>query len=417
MVNVGVHNAYGYAVAGYETHLVVGMGPPSETDDDFRSYYGLDPHPNLQIHRIARKSLFGSNSTLPIFWHAYRLIRRLAEGSPVAAIAREPSFLPYLALLSRSPQIRTCFEAHNFYADLSWRTDRIRIQDRHQSWLERMCIPRLAGLAGIVAPLTDLYGERFPGVPCATFPLGAQPLQPGDIEARRLARRAVYVGHLHTAKGVKTLIEAVSPATGDLRASFWGGTDEQVAKYGARIKAKGLGDRLEFSAFRPPDELQRALATEASVGVVALHDSFYNANLTCPAKALDYLSHGLPVVASDLPSIRSLLGPAAIYVPPADGVALRAALLGLLGDPVAYREQSALSWSRAEELAWPKRACRVIDWLSDSQKTPQESESILPKTKRSASWKKWGIKMLHLFWCASHWLLSENGDWWGVELV
>ena len=72
------------------------------------------------------------------------------------------------------------------------------------------------------------------------------------------------------------------------------------------------------------------------------------------------------MVASDLPSIRSLLGPAAIYVPPADSAALRAALLGLLGDPVAYREQSALSWSRAEELAWPKRACRVIDWLSVS---------------------------------------------------
>ena len=114
MVNVGVHNAYGYAVAGYETHLVVGMGPPSETDDDLRCYYGLEPHPNLQIHRIARKSLFGSNSTLPIFWHAYRLIRRLAEGSPVAAIARERPIPVYFIGVGEKLEDLETFNAREF---------------------------------------------------------------------------------------------------------------------------------------------------------------------------------------------------------------------------------------------------------------------------------------------------------------
>ena len=343
---------------------MVGRGAESDTDDDLRRYYGLAPRAELHIHRVARRSLLGAKSTLPIFWYAYRLIRRLAERGEVAAIAREPSFLPYLALLSRHPRIRTCFEAHNFYADLSWRTDRLRIQDRHQSWLEQLCLPRLTGVAGIVEPLAALYAKRFPGLPCAAFPLGADPVAPGDPDARRLARRAVYVGHLHTPKGVKTLIEAVSPAEGNLRASFWGGSDEQTAKYAARMQAKRLDDRIEFSAFRPPDQLQRALATEASVGVVALHDTFYNAHLTCPAKALDYLSHGLPVIASDLPSTRSLLGDAALYVPPADAPALRAALLTLLDDPAAYRHRSALSWQRAAEIAWPNRARRILAWLA-----------------------------------------------------
>lgn len=364
MVNVGVHNAHGYAAAGCETHFVVGRGAESDTDDDLRRYYGLAPRAELHIHRVARRGPFGAKSTLPIFWYAYRLIRRLAEGDEVAAIAREPSFLPYLALLSRHPRIRTCFEAHNFYADLSWRTDRLRIQDRHQSWLEQLCLPRLTGVAGIVEPLAALYAKRFPGLPCAAFPLGADPVAPGDPEARRLLRRAAYVGHLHTPKGVKTLIEAVSPAEGNLRASFWGGSDEQTAKFAARMQAKHLDDRIEFSAFRPPDQLQRALATEASVGVVALHHTFYNAHLTCPAKALDYLSHGLPVIASDLPSTRSLLGDAALYVPPADALALRAALITLLDDPAAYRHRSALSWQRATELAWPSRARRILAWLA-----------------------------------------------------
>ena len=366
VVNVGVHNAQGYAACGYETHFVVGRGAESDTDDDLRRYYGIEPRAELHIHRVARRSLLGANSTLPIFWFAYRLIRDLARRDEVVAIAREPSFLPYLALLGRNPRIRTCFEAHNFYADLSWREDRLRIQDRHQSWLEQLCLPRLTGIAAIVAPLAELYARRFPAVPTAAFPIGADPVAPGDPEARRQLRRAVYVGQVRTQKGVKTLIDAVSPAEGNLRAAFWGGTDEQVAKFGARIAAKRLGDRIEFAAFRPPEELQRALATEVSVGVVALHYTFYNAKLTCPAKALDYLSHGLPVIASDLPSNRSLLGDAAIYVPPADTPALRAALLALLDDPAEYRRRSALSWQRAHELSWTERAKRLVAWAGDS---------------------------------------------------
>jgi hypothetical protein len=51
-----------------------------------------------------------------------------------------------------------------------------------------------------------------------------------------------------------------------------------------------------------------ALATEASAGLIPLEDDYYNRNLTCPAKGLDYLAHGLPTIASDLPSTRSLFG-------------------------------------------------------------------------------------------------------------
>ena len=364
VVNVGVHNAHGYAAAGYETHLVVGRGAESDTDDDLRRYYGVEPRAELHIHRVARASLLGAKSTLPIFWHAYRLIRDLARREEVVAVAREPSFLPYLALLARNPRVHTCFEAHNFYADLSWREDRLRIQDRHQRWLEQLCLPRLGGIAAIVGPLAELYAQRFPGVRTASLPLGADPVAPGDPEARRALRRAVYVGHLHTPKGVKNLLEAVRPEEGGLQAGFWGGSDAQVGKYRAQMVAKQLTDRIEFSAFRPPEELQRALATDASVGIAALHHTYYNANLTCPAKALDYLSHGLPVIASDLPSTRSLLGDAALYVPPDDTPALRTALLALLDDPAAYAHQSTLSWARACELAWPNRARRLVAWLT-----------------------------------------------------
>jgi len=365
VINVGVHNAHSFATIGYETHFVVGAGEPSDTDADLRQFYGLAPLPELHIHRVPRRRMLGANSSVPIFWHAVRLIRQLARRDEVIAIAREPSFLPYLAWLGRNPRIRTCFEAHNFFADLSWRDGPINIQDRRQSWLEQMCVPHLSGVAAIVAPQAELYARRFPRVSVRAFPLGTQPVAPGDPETRRLARRAVYVGHINTAKGAKNLLDAVTPGDGALRAAFWGGGVGQVEKYRARLKGSAA-ERVEFLGFRPPEELRRDLATKASVGVVALQQTFYNANLTCPVKALDYLSHGLPVIASDLPSIRSVLGDAALYIPPNDTAALRATLLALLDDPAAYRHRSALSWARAAELAGPERARQIVAWLTAS---------------------------------------------------
>lgn len=362
VVNVGVRSAHAFATLGFDTHFVVGAGEPSDTDTDLRQFYGLAPRDGLHIHRVPRRRLLGADSSLPIFWHAVRLIRQLARRDQVIAIAREPSFLPYLAWLGRDPKIRTCFEAHNFFADLSWRDGPISVQDRRQSWLEQCCVPHLSGVAAIVGPQAELYARRFPRVPARAFPLGTDPVAPGDPEARRRERRAVYVGHMHSAKGVKNLMDAVLPEVGALRAAFWGGAAEQVEKYRARMQAKGV-DRIEFLAFRPPEALQRDLATRASVGVVALHHTYYNANLTCPAKALDYLSHGLPVIASDLPSNRSVLGDAAIYVPPADTAALRATLLALLDDPAAYRHRSALAWKRAQELSSTERARSLAAWL------------------------------------------------------
>jgi len=364
VVNVGVHNAHSFASIGCETHFVVGGGEPSDTDDDLRGFYGLAPHPRLTIHRVPRRRLCVAHSTVPIFWRAMRLIRELSKRDEIIAIAREPSFLPYLAWLGRSARRHTFYEAHNFFADLSWREDKIPGRDRRESWLEQACIPRLSGVISIVAPQAEMYAHRFPKTPARALPLGTEPLSPGNPEARRRERRAVYVGHMHTAKGVKNLIAAVTPAEGGLRAAFWGGGAEQIAKFQARLAAKGV-DRVEFVAFRPPEELQRDLATRASVGIVALHDTFYNARLTCPAKALDYLSHGLPIIASDLPSNRSVLAEGAIYVPPNDTPALRAALFALLDDPGEYARRSALSWQRAQELAWPERARQIVGWADE----------------------------------------------------
>lgn len=376
IVNVGVRNAASLAARGHETHFVVGAGTPSDTAADLREFYGIVSHlETLHVHRVPRRRLLGgvagAESSVPIFLHAVRLARTLARCGPVAVLTREAAFLPYVAALRRwVPGVRGFYEAHDLYADLSWRAADgrpVRWGDRRQGFLERTCLPRLDGLVCITGAQRTLYAGRFPKLPAVALPLGTDPQPPGDDEARRRERRLVYVGHLNRQKGIESLFRAAPAlARAGVRLALWGGYGQQAETLRAQAVAEGWGDRVEGAGFRPPEELRQDLATRAGVGLVTLEETFYNRHLTCPVKALDYLSHGLPTVASDLPTTRGVLGGdgAARYVPAGDPAALTAAVLALFDDPAAYARAAAAARARALELSWSNRAARLAGFVA-----------------------------------------------------
>lgn len=368
IVNFVTHNAHSVAEFGFETHLVVGAGPESDTDSDLADFYGLPPCETLQIHRVARGRLIGqTTSSLPIFRRAWTLVRALSRRDRVAVITREAAFLPYLAWLRRRGNISGYYEAHDLYADLSWRPKAPRIQDRRQQWLERLALPRLDGLVCITEAQRRLYAGIFPRLANIALPLGVRPLAPpGDPEARRALRTVVYIGHLSPKKGLNLILE-IAPrlVANGVRLALWGGDEAGVTAVRARLRAAGVGDEwVKIAAFQSPGVLHAALAAEASVGLVALSDTYYNRYLTCPAKALDYLCHGLPVVASDLPSTREVLGPAGHYAPAGDGRAVLGEIMRLLDDPAAYALAVTASRERAVELSWRRRAERLAAFVS-----------------------------------------------------
>jgi glycosyltransferase involved in cell wall biosynthesis len=98
------------------------------------------------------------------------------------------------------------------------------------------------------------------------------------------------------------------------------------------------------------------MAARASLGVVMLADTYYNRYLTCPVKALDYLSHGVPALGTDIQSVQEVLGNAGTYLPEGDEEAFVTAALHLLDDPVAYANAVARTRARAAQITWQERA-------------------------------------------------------------
>ncbi|PID73526.1 MAG: hypothetical protein CSB33_03295 [Desulfobacterales bacterium] len=377
IINIAVQNAAAFSRAGRPVHLVVGGGPDTDTGTDLAEHYGLTGTKHLTVHRVPLWP-GGSRYSFPVFFRAVRLIRQLAKNDEVAVFTRESGFLPFLCLLRRHPNIRGFLELHDFHADLSWRPS----QGAHhlkERFLERRFIPRLDGLICITSAQRERYRECFPHIPSRAFSLGTEPVfspetteRSASNEERRRRRTLIYVGSLHKEKGRDFLLAAVRRLKAHgIRICFWGGMPRAMPELRARADRLGVSDAVEFIPFRPLTELRTAIAEEASAGLVMLQDTYYNRYLTCPAKALDYLSHGLPVIGSDLPSVREVAGDAGLFTAPEDEDAFVAAALALLDDPDRYARAAAAARRRAMELQWRLRAEGIMDFIDFIRKTEQ----------------------------------------------
>jgi glycosyltransferase involved in cell wall biosynthesis len=358
---MGVLNALGLASSGHETHLFFSGEEGADVTADLDQFYGVSGHPLLNIHLVPKGSrwseLFGRN----VYRHALRFIRRKLSDGRVVLLTREGGLLPAASRLCKSRRtFLAIYESHDLDADPSYRSE-IRLSHRGQQWNERIFLPRISGLLCITREQQRLYKNLLPSVPSLALPLGCltPPANP-DWEKRRKLRRIAYTGHLHGQKGLSLLLGAAPMlAERDIELCIFGGHERQVS---ALREQFGAPKNVRLSPFLPPRKLRQTLAAEMSLGILPLQDNFYNRYLTCPAKALDYLSEGLPSVASDLPSTREVLGDSALFVPPEDPGALVAAVGELLDSSERYRQKSEGATQRAEELSWARRAAAIAAW-------------------------------------------------------
>ncbi len=364
IVNMGVRNAHSFASIGLTTHLFLGEGTEgSSTDDDLRDFYALEPLSNFTVHRVPRRGgLLGSESA-SVRKAGVRLIRELAAKDDVAVFSRDAGFLPRLAWMCRGARIRGFYELHDLYADLSWRERRPRARDLREKWLERLFLPRISGLVCITREMEKRYQPIFPRLATIARPLGTDLLPTTDVESRRKSRTIFYVGHMHGPKGVSFLQKAATALAGHgVRTEFWGGYEKDAERINQAAASQGLSQWIEAVPFQPPAALRTALAERASLGVVMLADTYYNRFLTCPVKALDYLSHGIPALGTDIPSVREVLEDSGTYVADGDQKDFVGSALRLLDDPVAYAEAVSRSRARAAQLTWQERARALAEF-------------------------------------------------------
>ena len=366
-VNFSLQMTYALAEAGADVLLLAqresGNFLPAQLLERFE-YAPLAP---LQIKLFTRARKFGLRTNQWFYLWAGRVLRQEHSRQGFSAVlSRDPGALPYLVHWQKKLGVPAFYQPHNFYAALSLRDDPDSRNARKYQWLERRWIPKLnGGLLCILSPQAELYRRIFPGVPIRVF-------RPGMVRyygpSGQVDRRLVgYVGSLQLKKGVDFLLRAFSrlQMPGAKLLLIGGRNRQEVTAAEELVRKLGLSGRVEITGWVPFAEVRRHLARIA-VGVLPLRDTFYNRYLTAPNKLFDYLSHAVPMVASDLPSIRDIEGvdQVAVLVPPEDESRLAEAIHLLLSDSARWQQMRDFAGQVAPHHIWKKRAGEFLKELA-----------------------------------------------------
>ena len=171
----------------------------------------------------------------------------------------------------------------------------------------------------------------------------------------------VYTGGLLPWKGADLLVEAARKLA-QVYFVIAGGMDADVHRL--RQKAGGLAN-VRIDGFQAPDRIASYLAA-GDIGVVPNRGRpAISARYTSPLKLFEAMAVGLPLVASDLPSLREVLTHErdAWLVEPDDASALAAGIERLVGDVELRGALGARLKERAQHNTWDARAERILAWM------------------------------------------------------
>ncbi|WP_344737743.1 glycosyltransferase [Microbacterium awajiense] len=338
------HSAAVDAWRGRERALA-GLGVDVEVVTARRWHAGgteVEPHP-APGERVATARTWGRHPALFVF-DPRPLWRALGGSWDVIDIHEEPFSLATAEVLllralrgRRTPYV--LYTAQNL-------PKRYPIPFR---WLERRALQHASGVSACnrtAARIVEAKG--FPGR-ASTIPLGIDAAEFPPRADRAPAADAVVVGllgRLVTEKGVGVLLRALATQP-RLRARI-AGSGPLAGVLPKRLEELGLADRVELVGALPPEDVPGFLASLDVLAVPSIATPRWTEQFG--RVAVEAMSVGVPVVASDAGALPDVVGGAGIVVPAGDAALLADAVLEAAG-PSRERLRSS-GFARARECGW-----------------------------------------------------------------
>lgn len=307
------------AAAGFDVHLVVGDGLGDEQREGVQIHdIGAAPRGRLRrMREQPRKALAAVRALQPALVHFH-----------------DPELLPVGAALARQG-VRAIYDAH----------EDVPRQILTKQWIPQALRPLLSALferyenrrvrqLSAVITATPHITARFQalGVQALTVANYPDPAElAGDLTTPRPRERALcYVGGITRTRGARELVAAMSLLPG-VRLLLCGRIEDAALE--AELKAQAGWRQVEYLGQVGRVQVREVMA-RARVGMVTLLPlpSYQDA---LPIKMFEYMSAGLPVVASDFALWRGIVEAAdcGVCVDPTDVLAVATAVQALLDDP------------------------------------------------------------------------------------
>lgn len=327
---------------GYEVHLVVADGKGDAITN------GVHIHDAGKVHGRLQRMVF-----LP--WRVWRLTRRV----PARLYHFHDPELLLIALPLKWSGAKVVYDSHEDVprAVLSreWLPARLRkLVSITYEWFEDFVASRLAAIVAA----TPHIAKRFSRVNPRTIALGNFPLasEVHSVSALvRQGRTVCFLGYISKERGIFEMIEALESADAQLLlAGPFGGEDLERA-----ARALPGWSRVDYRGRFSRQELLDMMA-QSRIGLVLFHPEPNHVDAQ-PNKMFEYMSAGLPVLASDFPLWRDTITNvgAGACVDPLDVKAIGYVLKAMLDD----EEGMTAMGSRGREAVLTK-----YQWIYEEKK-------------------------------------------------
>lgn len=221
---------------------------------------------------------------------------------------------------------------------------------------------------GIIA-VTPTIAKRFPSFKTITvqnFPILNELVHPTFTPYQKRQSVLAYMGGITVIRGAKEMVQAVNLLPENLGAKLWLAGSFSPDGLEKNINQLDGSDRVKFFGWKSRQEVA-AMLGEAKVGLVLFHPA-PNHIMAQPNKLFEYMSAGIPIVASDFPLWREILEGTGcgLLVDPLDPKTIADAIRWLLEHPeeaeaMGLRGQAAV----CERYNWDLEAEKLCSFYKD----------------------------------------------------
>ncbi|HID38837.1 MAG TPA: glycosyltransferase [Calditrichaeota bacterium] len=253
------------------------------------------------------------------------------------------------------------YDAHEYFAGLPVLQNRKFVRNLWL-WLEKQILKRSKLAFTVSEPILERLYQRYPffnnWLLIRNLPPYRSPANQNRIERNGLL--VVYHGYFMPERGLENLLQALAK-TGDvsirLKLVGDGILKEKLHKLVIRLS---LEERVEFIGMQTENRLNSILST-CDLGIVLLLPVSENHKFALPNKFFDYIMTGVPVLASNIPSLQNYIEKYKIglTVNPdnIDEIARKLDTLALNKEKLARWQQNC--FLAAKELCWDKEEIKL----------------------------------------------------------
>jgi glycosyltransferase involved in cell wall biosynthesis len=122
---------------------------------------------------------------------------------------------------------------------------------------------------------------------------------------------------------------------------------------------------IEFLGHQPQRELKRFYAA-ADVLLMPFPHTEHYAFFMSPLKMFEYMMSGIPMIVTELPSVRDILSEReAVFAKPGDVSSLADAITSIIQHPQESRARADAAKQLSTRYTWMERATRIASWLKN----------------------------------------------------